>query len=50
MTGSPTSNATEMFASDVAINNKRTISLKYTLTQSLTVNTDMSLLCIELMR
>ena len=50
MSQSPTSNATAMFACDVAINSKRTVSLKYTLTQSLTINTDMSLLCVELKR
>ena len=50
MANSPTSNAAAMFAADVTINTTRTISLKYTLTQSLTINPSMSLLCIELKR
>lgn len=48
--GSPTANAVGMFVANVAVNGSRTISLKYTGTSNLTINTTMSLLVIEMRR
>ena len=48
--GSPTANATGMFAADVTVNGSRTVALKYTGTTNLTVNTSMTLLVIEIGR
>lgn len=50
VTGTPTANTVGMFASNLTIGGSQTLSLKYTGTSNLTINTSMTLLAIEIGR
>ena len=48
--GTPTANAAGIFATNITIGGSQTLSLKYTGTSNLTINTSMTLLVIEIGR
>ena len=48
--GTPTANAAGIFATNITIGGSQTLSLKYTGTSNLTINTSMTLLVVEIGR